>query len=163
MPHRFGPAVPRERQTLHFSEDSLAAYLEWATEGSALTASARVADPAGRIALIQNAWTDGWFLPGGSVERGEGPAEAARREVCEETGLGADVRDPILVVDQSFRSQVDGTERFTAEFVVYDARADGEIPPPEELGTGDDEILAARWFESVPADLHDGEILRPYL
>jgi len=36
-----------------------------------------------------------WMLPKGHVEPGETPAEAARREVREETGLDAEVERPL--------------------------------------------------------------------
>jgi len=39
-----------------------------------------------------------WEFPGGKLETGESPAEAARRELEEETGLVADELEPLVVV-----------------------------------------------------------------
>lgn len=44
----------------------------------------------GRVLLVRRRADDGappWVLPGGKLEPGESPAEAAAREVLEETGL----------------------------------------------------------------------------
>lgn len=53
--------------------------------------AARVAlfDEANRVLLVRFAWPGGsiWALPGGGIEPGETPHEAAIREVAEETGL----------------------------------------------------------------------------
>lgn len=52
--------------------------------------SAIVRDAAGRILLVQRSAppeTGRWTLPGGRVEPGEGLAQAAAREVLEETRL----------------------------------------------------------------------------
>jgi 8-oxo-dGTP diphosphatase len=40
-----------------------------------------------QVLLVRHPWR-GWVPPGGQVEPGETPREAARRELCEETGLG---------------------------------------------------------------------------
>lgn len=155
--------VPREQQTLHLSEEKLESLRSWAIEGTGLTASARVKDSDGRIALVQNSWTTGWFVPGGAVEPDETPQEAARREIHEETGLNATIEEPLVVLEQTYTSENVGADRFSALFVVYSASAEGEIPPVSQLGKTDGEIEAARWFETIPDDLHDGNLLRPYL
>jgi ADP-ribose pyrophosphatase YjhB (NUDIX family) len=54
---------------------------------------------------------DEWSLPGGKQELGETVAQAAQREVYEETGLQIDVRDVVAVVDLIDRDD-DGRVRF---------------------------------------------------
>jgi 8-oxo-dGTP diphosphatase len=157
------PKAPRVQQTLRLPESKLESLREWAVEGSGLTASARVTDPDGRIALIKNKGTDGWVLPGGEVEPGETPEAAAQREIREETGLEATIESPLVVLDQTYISEADGKKWFSALFIVYAASADGEIPDASELGVADDEILSARWFDTIPENIHDGELLLPYL
>jgi 8-oxo-dGTP pyrophosphatase MutT (NUDIX family) len=55
--------------------------------------SARVLllDASGRLLLVQSGHA--WFAPGGGVEEGEKLADAAVRELCEETGLIAAAAD----------------------------------------------------------------------
>ncbi|GAB7039953.1 MULTISPECIES: NUDIX hydrolase [Catenuloplanes] len=62
------------------------------------TASVFLFGPAGggewRIGLIRHPRFGRWMLPGGHVEPAENPAEAALREVREETGLAATLLPP---------------------------------------------------------------------
>jgi len=43
-----------------------------------------------------------WELPGGKIADGESPEAAARREVCEETGLAADTVDTWPVIEHVY-------------------------------------------------------------
>jgi 8-oxo-dGTP pyrophosphatase MutT (NUDIX family) len=49
--------------------------------------SVAIRDAAGGVLLARHVEGDRWLLPGGSVEPGETPADAAVREAWEETGL----------------------------------------------------------------------------
>ena len=49
--------------------------------------SVAVRDADGRVLLARHVEGDRWVLPGGAIEPGETPADAAIREVWEETGL----------------------------------------------------------------------------
>jgi ADP-ribose pyrophosphatase YjhB (NUDIX family) len=55
-------------------------------------------DAEGRILVVRPTYTKDWMLPGGRVERGETPHEAAVRETREETGLDV-VLDRLALVD----------------------------------------------------------------
>jgi len=156
------PSVPRERQTIRLPPERLDAFRPWATTGTATTAAARVRRSDGAVALVRNGWSDGWLPPGGAVEPDEDPRTAAVREVREETGLTATVDDPLAVVDQTYVDAETGETAFSGTYVLFAARASGSIPDPERLGVGA-EILAARWFETLPDRLHDGALLGPYL
>ncbi|GAA3169346.1 MULTISPECIES: NUDIX domain-containing protein [Streptomyces] len=52
-----------------------------------LGASVLFTDVLGRVLLVKPVYRRQWLLPGGGVESGESPAEAAAREVAEELGL----------------------------------------------------------------------------
>ena len=49
--------------------------------------SAIIRDERGRVLLVRSRIHTGWSLPGGGVDKGEPPAEAALREAREEVGM----------------------------------------------------------------------------
>lgn len=74
MTNEFQPATPRVAAGVLFVDDS------------------------GRVLLVKPTYKTGWDLPGGYVEPGESPKDAARREVSEELGADRAV-GRLLVVD----------------------------------------------------------------
>jgi 8-oxo-dGTP diphosphatase len=81
-----------------------------------------------------------WSLPGGAQQLGESLAEAARREVLEETGLTVDVGDVIATIDSIER---DADDRIRYHYTLIDFAAEAHSA---ELVPGDD-AADARWFE----------------
>lgn len=55
-------------------------------------------DDVDRVMLVEPTYKDDWDLPGGYVESGETPAQAAAREVREELGIAV-TPGPLLVAD----------------------------------------------------------------
>ncbi len=79
-----------------------------------------------------------WSLPGGAQKLGETVAEAARREVREETGLAVEVGEVLAVVDLIEREG----ERVRYHYTLIDFSAEADGP---ELRPGSD-AADARWF-----------------
>jgi 8-oxo-dGTP diphosphatase len=100
-----------------------------------------------RVLLIQRGnppFAGSWALPGGFVEQGEQVAEAAPRELAEETGLRVDAGalELLGVYDTPGRDP-----RGWTVSVVYIARV-----PGESAVAGADDAGDARWFavEELP-------------
>ncbi|WP_443070985.1 NUDIX hydrolase [Streptomyces sp. NBC_01476] len=72
---------------------------EGPASGHPITASVLFTDENDRILVVHPARRpEGqWALPGGLVEAGESPVEAARREIQEELGLATDIRTTDLM------------------------------------------------------------------
>jgi 8-oxo-dGTP diphosphatase len=117
----------------------------WATQARfTVTAAVVVTDGRGRVLLLKHVFRggSGWGIPGGFVEAGEQPAEAARRELREEAGL--EVEDLRLVHARTLRRprQVE---------TLFAARA----ADPARARAASGEISRAEWFapDSLPAGL----------
>jgi ADP-ribose pyrophosphatase YjhB (NUDIX family) len=90
----------------------------------------------GALLLVRQSYLHRWGVPGGLLQRGERPEDAARREVREEVGLDVElIGEPAVVVEPVPR-RVD---------VVFRARpvgdAEGRTATPSSP-----EITEARWF-----------------
>ena len=112
-----------------------------------VAAYAIVTDEDGRVLLAH--WAEGqrsaWTLPGGGLEQGEDPEDAARREVREETGYVVEL-DGILGVDSHVipaKNRLHHHDRpLHALRIVYRAHVVGGGLQNELDGSTDE----ARWF-----------------
>jgi len=97
----------------------------------------------GALLLVRLSYRNNWGLPGGLLKRSETPADAARREVMEESGLAVDlVGDPAVVVDE-VAQRVD---------VVFRAQPAAGADTTA-VHTSSPEIVEVAWF--APDELPD--------
>jgi len=105
--------------------------------------------PSGRVLLVRRgsrASEPGtWAPPGGHLEQGESPREAAAREAREEVGIDVPPLSLCLVA----------LARDTTGFVFYTYAA---RVPKEAVAVLDDESTAARWvaLDALPRPVHPG-------
>jgi acetyl-CoA carboxylase carboxyl transferase subunit beta len=123
-----------------------------------LGSGALVMSPSGhRVLMVKHRDMDGdfwrakWIFPGGLVEHGELLAEAAAREVREETGLTVRLGNPIPPHDRVERD-IDGKVTLHVVYHVHWAIAEGD-----ELTPGDD-VAVARWFSADEISENRGDI-----
>ena len=114
------------------------------------TARVMVFDPVGRVLLIRCAVMrrDGefvfWLTPGGEIEAGEAPIEAAVRELREELGLEVEVVGPVYTEATQFEHQ--GEMRDNVDF-VFTSRCAAEAPELRGLTLDEIEIMKEiRWW-----------------
>lgn len=114
-----------------------AARLVWrVTRPRTIGVRAVLLDGDGRIALVRHRYIDGWYLPGGGVEKGEAIADALHRELAEEVAIGDATVERVLGVYHNRREGKDD------HVVVYVARAGAD-----RLRRADGlELAEAGWF-----------------
>jgi ADP-ribose pyrophosphatase YjhB (NUDIX family) len=84
-----------------------------------------------------------WGLPKGVVEEGERPEEAALREVREETGLEAEIREPLGDISYWFVWEGERVRK-RVSFFLMDATGG-------DLADHDHEMEEVRWFPLAEA------------
>jgi 8-oxo-dGTP pyrophosphatase MutT (NUDIX family) len=92
----------------------------------------------GHILLVRHSYIQGWFLPGGGVEKGETAVQAAERELAEEAGLDATGALSLISVHANFKE-------FKSDHVFL-FRAERWGPCPAKLNG---EILETGWFDPI--------------
>jgi 8-oxo-dGTP diphosphatase len=122
------------------------------------TTDAIIADPDGRIVLIERKYEPhGWALPGGFIDAGEEYGVACRREAKEETGLDVELVAQLFTYSDPKRDK----RKHTAS-TVYACR----VPRGAQPHAADD-AKDARWFaeSEIPWGslcFDHAEILRDY-
>jgi ADP-ribose pyrophosphatase YjhB (NUDIX family) len=95
--------------------------------------------PDGALLLVRQSYRRRWGVPGGLLQKGERPEDAARREVLEEVGLEIELMgEPAVVVDPEPR-RID---------IVFRARPAGPLAD-EPVQPRSPEIVEARWFPAA--------------
>lgn len=105
-------------------------------------AGALVTDASGRLLLVQRAltpWHGHWDIPGGFCEPDELPADAAVREVREETGLQVVVADLVGMWIDRYGDGDDADLTLNCYFTAHVVGATTPVVDPRES-------LDARWF-----------------
>lgn len=111
-----------------------------------------VFDDQGRVLMAKHADRNIWVLPGGLIEPGEIPADAAVRETWEETGLIVDITGvlgvyggPDLTVNYA-----NGDKAIYIGVIFYGRRVGGELKPDGS------EILDVRYMppQEIPTMPH---------
>lgn len=103
-------------------------------------ASALLVAPDRRVLCVEPTYKTTWHLPGGTVEHGESPSEACRRECSEELGILIEL-GRLLAVGHLEPSEGDPVGALA---FIYDASMGGQTD--EDLVLARDEIRSAAWL-----------------
>lgn len=104
--------------------------------------SVLVFDDAGRVLLVEHADACAWTTPGGALEPGEVPADAAVREMWEETGLHVSLSRVLGIYGgPEFTTSYANGDRVSFAMIVFEGRRIGGRPRPDGS-----ETLAVGWF-----------------
>jgi ADP-ribose pyrophosphatase YjhB (NUDIX family) len=112
--------------------------------------------PGGRLALVRHEAVGMWVLPGGEVHDDEEFRDGARRELREEAGIEATYEGLGILGRVQFRCD---DHRTWGVLPIYAARAtetDLSVEDP------DDEISEAKWFDELPPDTRDRDVLEEW-
>ncbi|GLV53821.1 hypothetical protein KDH_06720 [Dictyobacter sp. S3.2.2.5] len=118
------------------------------------SADAAVIDDDGRILLIRRADNGLWAMPGGGIDIGETPAQAAVREALEETGVSSEPVALVGIHDSRFCGTVYPLQLYQMNILCRPLLDVPAVSPP----TFAHEVLDIQWFpeHALPAEIDPG-------
>lgn len=132
------------------SGDSLTGRNRWAGH---ITASGLVVQ-AGRVLQIFHPYLAMWLYPGGHIDPGESPQQAAQREVLEETGLHCELHSWHQTHAMPFDIDIHGipanAKRLEPAHLHFDFRYLLQAEPPRDAAERQGEAeLRCRWMPTA--------------
>lgn len=119
------------------------------------TASVLVFDARGRVVLVRHADGDVWTTPGGMIEPGETPADAAVREAWEETGLAVELMRIVGVFGGPLcTSTYSNGDRIAWVSTVFEARVIGGTLRPDLEETLEVRYVDREEMRTLPRRAH---------
>ena len=123
------------------------------------SACAAVFDEAGRVCLILRKDNGLWAIPGGGIEDDETAADAAIREVKEETGLDVKVLRLVGVYSDPKDTAItypDGVTRIWVS-IAFECAVVGGVQRPDPT-----EALKVDWYapDALPSPMLPGHVVR---
>ncbi|MDB5818869.1 MAG: hydrolase [Rhizobacter sp.] len=114
----------------------------------------------GKLLLVHHPVLARWLTPGGHIDAGETPPEAARREVHEETGLDCELHEwhgrTRLPIDIDIHTIPANPKRGEVEHVHYDLRYVFKLRDPANLQSSTTPAeLATEWIPVGRVDVPD--------
>ena len=138
---RISPIDERERLSIEATLDRLTwpgSLFDERENDHHLTASAYVVSSRGVI-LHRHRLLGIWVQPGGHVDAGETPAEAAARETLEETGLVVELFEPVEVFHVDVHPGPRGHTHYDLRYVA--------VAPPLDPAPSEGESPDVFWFD----------------
>lgn len=106
----------------------------------------------GELLIVKSDYKDHWSLPGGIVDPGESPLEAAVREVEEEVGIKINPENLQLAMVASRHSD----EFLTNQFVFFTQLENNVL---SEIKLQESEIVSSEFISKSEVDSDDGSLL----
>ena len=120
-------------------------FFAWSRLSRGMTLGVRgiAVDADGRVLLVKHTYLEGWWLPGGGVDRGETLIQAVTREMREETGMTAKSTPRLLSIHSNEKF-------FPGDHVAIFLIEAFEMGPRNSQG----EIAEIGWFnpDDLPED-----------
>lgn len=99
-----------------------------------------IRDGSGCVLAVKPNYRDGWLLPGGTVDPGEAPRKAARREGREELGIDIEPGALLLIAHSAFPDPIGDGLSF-----LYDG---GSLPPGAHVTLQEEELTEWRFVRA---------------
>jgi 8-oxo-dGTP pyrophosphatase MutT (NUDIX family) len=125
-----------------------------------------IVDPDSRVLLLHEFIEDGsthWLTPGGGVEPGESPREAAAREAVEETGISVEIppdAQPLLRTRRVWPSSNGVVYDQIDHFFLAQVDAAVEIAPAGLTEIESERLIGHRWWSAAELRTTD-EVVEP--